>query len=189
MLIKTIFTQHDYACRTDTNGGVKSLTAEFIKTVCVKCPARLKERLCIRNIVTVEKRLAELLGTPPTTRKCARENCDRHILITPENKDVVTLVCDWCLEREADELRRTICKIPGCTRQGFKDGICQTHYWQRRGGRPCRAVGGCKSKPVPGETLCDKHLRQRAALNAKRQSARPHINSNEAFGFPVYYRH
>lgn len=183
MQIKTLFANHDYACRTDKFGGIKSLTVDLIQKVCATCPARMNDRTCCRNIVTVEKKLAKLNDTPPTTRKCARENCERHVLITPENQDVVTLVCEWCVAREADELKRTICSIPGCQNQGFKGGICQPHYWARRGGRPCRAVGGCKNKPVSGSPYCEHHLAERMA-RPKRIG-----HSVGSFGFDVFARH
>lgn len=132
MKITALFAQCDYACRCNTHGGIRSLTAEFIQTVCVTCPARVHYRACCRNIITVERKLSQLLDTPPTTRKCARENCDRHILITPQNQDVVTLVCEWCRAREAAQRQRTICAVPGCYHQGFRARLCQFHFQQHR---------------------------------------------------------
>jgi hypothetical protein len=181
MRIKTVFSAHDYACRTDTCGGIQSLTKDFILSTCVTCPARVQDRVCARNIVTVEKKLTELLGTPPTTRKCAYEACDRHVLITAENKDIVTIVCDWCAARAYEANTRGICSKPGCERQAFKNGICQHHYWVNRGGKPCHAKG-CKNKAqVHG--WCKTHAQERAD-----RLKIPKGHSIGSFGFDVFAR-
>lgn len=130
MVVQTLFTRHDYACRTNVFGGVATLTKKFIRQKCRTCPARTQDRTCVRNIVVVEKKLAHWKLIQPTTAPCSR--CRRDMLIG-KAKDTSTLTCERCEKQRAAAIARTICNTPHCDHQGFRGGLCQDCFAKKHG--------------------------------------------------------